>query len=171
MYKHLFIPFVMASTLAGCSQQDPAPAKVVVPAPAAAMPVVSIKPLPPTGSTAKELTTADAQRHLSTKFDQDGDGRVSLREMLANALAQQFQADTNKDGVLSTEEFHRGLGDIAGTDHVIEELFVTLDENRNGTLDEQEIARRAWAGIVPLDANHDGFVDAGESRALPKSTK
>jgi hypothetical protein len=175
MYKHVLFSIMITAALAGCGQQDAnSTTAAAAPKPAAATPTtqaVSIKPLPPASHSVKPLTEADAQRHLAKKYDQDGDGRVALREMLAQALAQQMSADSNHDGQLSAEEFHGGLGDMAGRDPVIQELFKALDENKNGVLDEQEIARRAWAGIVPLDANHDGFIDASESRAVSKSTE
>jgi len=133
-------------------------------------PVVDITPLPPSARPAKLLTNAEAQHNLSKKFDQDGDGRVSTREMLQQALTEQMRADANHDGKLSADEFHRGLGDVSGKDPYIRELFSVMDENKDGVLDEQEIARRAWAGIIPMDVNHDGFVDAAESHTAVNPT-
>lgn len=127
------------------------------------MPTVAVKPLPPAPAPAKVLTADAAQGHLVAQFDQDHDGRVSLREMLQQSVKQQMAADTNHDGVLSSDEFHHGMGDAALKDPYITELFKSIDKNGDGRLDEQEIASHAWPGIAALDRNRDGFIDAADT--------
>lgn len=103
--------------------------------------------------------------HLLKQFDRDQDGKVSMREVLLHAVDQQLQVDLDKTRTLSAQEFHLGFKDFSMQDPYIGEAFKRIDKDKNGQLDERELAAHAWSGIVELDLNQDGILSAEEARA------
>jgi len=162
-----FIVFRLVSVLtasillAACSDEPPAVAK---PLPAKATPV-KVQPLAPSAPEPKVLTGGQVHDHLLKQFDRDQDGKVSMREVLLHAVDQQLSVDMDKNRTLSAQEFHMGLKDFSMQDPYIREAFKRIDKDKNGQLDERELASHAWAGIVHLDINQDGILSADEARA------
>lgn len=95
--------------------------------------------------TAQAQTRAD---YLS-RFDTDGDGRVSLAEY-QEYMGRGFHAmDRNGDGVLSADELPAGV--------------------RTRTATTLEGHRRSLARMFDvLDVNNDGFLSANELTAPPR---
>jgi Ca2+-binding EF-hand superfamily protein len=82
------------------------------------------------------------------RMDSDGDGRVSLAEYL-DWMGYAFRGmDRDGDGVLASDELPGGRGGP-----------VTLEQHRT----------RLAARFVKQDANGDGFLDARELSAPPRS--
>jgi len=131
------------------------------------------------------LTVSSPATDPVTKFDSNGDGRLSRGE-LARALATIRSWDTNHDGQISAEEipqhfdgtFHLGSLLKAAPRRVMGEMrpptappsagpvwFQKMDRNRDG-----EVSLREFLGPLSvfrrLDANHDGYLDADEARSL-----
>lgn len=89
------------------------------------------------------------------RFDRDGDGVVRITELPPRMQERLGPADTNRDGVLSTEEmqaFHQARR---------AERFATLDTNRDGAVTEAEAGPR-WEHLGRADANNDGRVTLDE---------
>jgi len=93
-------------------------------------------------------------------LDIDGNGTVSLGEILAEHGRLFAAADLDGDGALSVEEFRRRgrLFQSLGT----ATLFDMLDSNGDQTLSSEEINQpsRRWFSRYDLDA--DGAMAAGE---------
>lgn len=89
------------------------------------------------------LAQANRTEYLQ-RFDQDGDGRVSLHEY-QQYMSRGFQAmDRNGDGVLSADELPAGVhwrGPITLTAHLqaLARTFMRLDSNGDGYLDAREL--------------------------------
>ncbi|WP_030772476.1 EF-hand domain-containing protein [Streptomyces sp. NRRL F-2664] len=113
----------------------------------------------PDSATGRRLTEAmdDFWAHVIAPMDQDGDGKVDLREMTEGfkraltdrALAPQQTgpatdlffdlADLNADGVIDQAEFQQMFGrvaDVPGEDCAA--VFAALDRNGSGGLDRAE---------------------------------
>lgn len=158
---------------AGCTSKSEVQAPVVASAakPVSHVPVFPDKVPPPPAPPPKVLTQATAQTNLRHQYDQDGDGRVSTREMLTKAVDQLMRFDENKDGFLSSAEFHKGMGDVTLKDERVGTLFKHIDQNQDNQLDAREIASYVWPGVAAMDKNNDGFIDALEVPApVAKST-
>lgn len=161
---------------AGCTSKNEVQAPVAASAakPAAHAPVFPDKVPPPPAPPPKTLTQATAQTNLRHQYDQDGDGRVSTREMLNKAVDQLMRFDADKDGFLSSEEFHKGMGDLTLKDEQVGKLFKHIDQNHDNRLDAREVASYAWPGVAAMDKNSDGYIDAFEvapPAGKPASTK
>lgn len=64
----------------------------------------------------------------------------SWSDVSKKSLKQLQSADTNKDGVLSLEEFNRHLGDPLATDKYLKSMFDYLDTNKDGRLSMKELS-------------------------------
>jgi Ca2+-binding EF-hand superfamily protein len=90
--------------------------------------------------------------------DQDGDGRVSLEELMllvdqlgsmgeevrATADAMFDTIDENGDGRIALEEYKQVVEAWKGSDEGVEEVFPQLDLNGDGELSREEF-RELWA--------------------------
>jgi hypothetical protein len=99
-------------------------------------------------------------------FDEDGDGRISRSEFEA-AGAQRFaEADTNKDGSLTMEEF-RASRTAQGAR--VQQMFVYLDADGNGVIDAEEFEIHAGTRFETLDKNGDGYLSQEELAAISRA--
>jgi Ca2+-binding EF-hand superfamily protein len=123
------------------------------------------------------------------RFDQNGDGKVTLQEM-KSAAAQRFaEIDGNKDGRISQDEFaahgekmrvefekrraeradtgdvkrHRGHGKHHGKD-LKGKMFERMDTNADGHIDRKEYDAAIERRFARMDKNGDGVIEAGELR-------
>lgn len=139
-------------------------------------------------------TAAFAQAPARTPVDADRDGRITRAEAAAQPrLAERFDTlDANRDGVIDSGERPRrgprgGQGGMQKIDtdqdgriaraeaagHPrLAERFDTLDANRDGYLDAGERPRRGEGGkrggMARLDTNQDGRLSAAEVSGHPK---
>lgn len=121
---------------------------------------------------------------LFERWDKDNDGRITIAELPARMKEHISTLDTNKDGVLTREEFDKGReqlrarrekqfdknGDGKVTEeerrevmraHVVER-FVEQDKNHDGYLVESEIGTPQWAHMKAADSNSDSKISLDE---------
>lgn len=98
------------------------------------------------------------------KLDTDGDQRVSKAEFEAGYSEKFDMADTNRDGVMSTEELAAKKNKKDGTNKGLkaEEKMAKKDMNADGQLSAEEFAQAKTAKFEKMDANKDGFLTAQE---------
>lgn len=122
--------------------------------------------------------------HLFERFDKDGDGRITLADLPSRLKGHLSTLDTNKDGILTRDEFDQGKaqlmalrekefdknGDGKVTDeerrevmraHLVER-FIEQDKNHDGYLTEAEVQSPHWNHIKSADANSDSRVTLDE---------
>ena len=93
-------------------------------------------------------------------FDTDGNGSVSLAEILAEQKRIAGAADVNGDGALSVDEFRRRgrlIRSLGATS-----LFDMLDTDGDRKVTSAEIAAPSARWFERYDANADGAVSAEE---------
>lgn len=98
------------------------------------------------------------------KLDTDGDQRVSKAEFEAGYTEKFDMADTNRDGVMSTDELAAKKNKKDGTNKGLkaEEKMAKKDMNADGQLSADEFAQAKTAKFDKMDANKDGFLTAQE---------
>lgn len=89
-------------------------------------------------------------------FDKNGDGKVEVSELPPKMQARLASADTNKDGVLSTEELQANRAEHRKA------KFAREDKNGDGAIESSEVSPEKWARIQVADANKDGKVTEAE---------
>ena len=108
--------------------------------------------------------------------DTNADGRVTLDEVWARTQIRFTEADANRDGFLTQEEFRtlrRGPGDgprrgPPGHDHaehaqrMADARFRALDANRDGKVTLEEMRPQVEARFRAMDANGDQAVTRDE---------
>ena len=97
----------------------------------------------------------DGSRFLQ-HFDKNGDGKVQVSELPEHMQQKLAAADTDKDGVLSTEELHAFRSQMKAA------KFAKADKNGDGALDQTEVTAERWSRIQAADANKDGKVTKAE---------
>ena len=109
-------------------------------------------------------------------MDTNADGRVTLDEVWARTQTRFTEADANRDGFLTPEEFRtlrRGPGDGArrgppGHDHaehaqrMADARFRALDANRDSKVTLEEMRPQVEARFRAMDANGDQAVTREE---------
>lgn len=128
--------------------------------------------------SAGDKRLAESRRKNFAVRDQNGDGRISLREFFWQPeMAAFWEMDADGNGVVDFEEFEEAdrfahVGPVAPT------IFKTLDGDRNGQCDLVEYATRPHGMIlVELDRDQDsslsfeefsafGFVSTGVARRI-----
>jgi Ca2+-binding EF-hand superfamily protein len=110
---------------------------------------------------------AESRRKNFDVRDQDGNGRISLREFFWQPeMAAFWGMDADRDGLVSFEEFEEAdrfahVGPVAAT------IFKTLDPNRNGQCELLEYATRSHGMIlVELDRDQDSSLSFEEFSAF-----
>lgn len=114
----------------------------------------------------KDLSS-DELRGLHEKFDLNGDGKVSMPELLeytkkAHGILGQKditsvieKIDVNKDDKLSLEELLPGW-DASPDESLNKKMFIAADANADGDLDEKELFNllypEAHSSVLPLQA-------------------
>jgi Ca2+-binding EF-hand superfamily protein len=111
------------------------------------------------GVTATERIFIEA----AATWDLDKDGAVTCDEWKSYAAGLMREADRNRDGQLTRDEFQR-LGE---TDRLFQVAgFEHFDRDRNGAITAQEMAEAPNPAFTRMDANNDCRLDGGEI-ALP----
>jgi EF-hand domain pair len=109
-------------------------------------------------------------------MDTNADGRITLDEVWARTQIRFTEADANRDGFLTQEEFRtlrRGPGDgprrgPPGHDHaehaqrMADARFRALDANRDGKVTLEEMRPQVEARFRAMDANGDQAVTQDE---------
>src|SRR5205085_5199906 len=132
--------------------------------------------------TADELGERGAM--MIERQDADHDGKISLAEAVAGSLALFDRADANHDGRIDDAERTaamamggwRGGGEgrrggnlnmlpatRAEMQQMTQAIFARQDANHDGFLDAGELGERAQAALARLDADHDGKLSAAEN--------
>ena len=99
------------------------------------------------------------------RFDANGDGKLAVSELPEKMRPRLSAADSNKDGVLSTEELK-----AHGEQHA-KERFAKRDKNSDGALMATEVSPGAWEHLKVADSNNDArvtFAELQEARAAGK---
>ena len=122
---------------------------------------------------------------LLERQDADHDGKISVAEATASALGQFDRADANHDGRIDDAERSavmarfggRGDGPRRGGNlnmlpatrtemqAMTQAIFARQDANHDGFLDAGELGERAQAALARLDTDHDGKLSAAENSA------
>lgn len=111
-------------------------------------------------------------RDMMTQMDTDKDGVLSRDEFITGHLradAYFAKLDADKDGAVSREEF---MAEPAGPKR--SDRFKQMDTNGDGRITREELDARRTARFDMLDVNHDGKLSAGEvsnARAALKRQK
>lgn len=104
-----------------------------------------------------------------SRFDTDGDGKVSLDEIAQARKAEAAALDANSDGKLSYDELVAGeLREIRPRiEAKVKARIEALDADGDGQLSAAELATPPSAGKMfeRFDADHDGVVTRDEIRA------
>ena len=98
------------------------------------------------------------------RYDANKDGWVDKAEWKAGQEARFKELDTNKDGVLSREEFMAAAPQTAGTPNGAA-LVSQLDKNKDGKVTADEFRAPILARFDKMDTNHDGVLSATERQA------
>jgi Ca2+-binding EF-hand superfamily protein len=121
--------------------------------------------------------TANPFENFLGQHDTDGDGKVSLAEVVAPQEERFKETDTNADGFVSLEEIRqsfsarvppeaqqklkeRGLPDPS------EAIIQELDKNGDGKADLGEFKQPTVEGFKHMDADGDGFATSDEVEAF-----
>jgi len=112
---------------------------------------------------ARQRGPTDTQDDRFTAADRNRDGRITIGEW--NDTRQAFrQADTNRDNVLSRDEYNAATAAVAttGTLPTSEQQFEALDANRNNRIEANE-----WRGSTSdfnrLDRDGNGWLSRAEA--------
>lgn len=109
------------------------------------------------GGTALVAVAADA----FTRFDRDGDGRVTAAELnLPTAFARY---DLDGDGVITRAEYDRAAAP-GSTTPAAQAALRRLDRDGDGRISRAEAGDAPWFALA--DRNGDGVIDAAERSAL-----
>ena len=121
----------------------------------------------------KSVSRADYVKGIDTRFgniDANHDGFLTTPELTAaeakasqQLTAARNQADTNKDGKLSIDEFLAAQPPIKARETPAQ-LISMLDGNKDGKISAEEFRNSQMAPFNKLDANHDGVVTTEEYR-------
>ena len=120
---------------------------------------------------------SDPFENFLGQHDADGDGKVSLAEVVAPQEARFKETDTNADGFVSVEEVRqsfaarvppeaqqklkeRGLPDLS------EAVIKELDKNGDGKADLDEFKQPTVEGFKHMDGDGDGFATSDEVEAF-----
>jgi len=101
---------------------------------------------------------------LFEKFDVNGDGSVTRAEIDETRGAKLQAADGNADAQLTLEEFQTLWLEM--TRPMMVDRFQDLDEDGNGQVTEAELGRPLDNMFVFLDRNEDGSITQQELRSL-----
>lgn len=117
----------------------------------------------------QQLAAGAKEGDLVTRFDKDGDGRVSRDEFPPEHLAKFDKLDRNADGFVDAEEMAKVKGKAAkggGRADIVKKL----DRNGDGKISRDEFPQAKIQAFDRLDANGDGAITPDELGA-PKGGK
>ncbi len=127
-----------------------------------------------------EARKGDMLKHL----DKNGDGNIQVTELPPHMQEHMAGADTNKDGILSKEEF-KTFQDVKHAEMLAKfdtnkdgkidrdegkammvahekERFAKADKNGDGALTKEEVGEKFWAHLSDADADKNGSVTQKE---------
>ncbi len=112
---------------------------------------------------------------LLARWDQDGDGKVSIADLPERLRSRLARADANGDGILTRDELAQaheamraerekrdGIGSNEERTARRAERFARADQNHDGALSADEVPGPVWEHIRVADANGDGKVTSSE---------
>jgi hypothetical protein len=108
-------------------------------------------------STAGNLATAQQGGPIQLEsVDTNGDGTVTVAELVASLLTRWTESDTNQDGKVTADELK--------AQRTAEQLarFAKEDTNGNGVLERSEVAHMPDAMFAKLDADASGTLTQAE---------
>lgn len=98
---------------------------------------------------------------------------VKRADVIARAETMFDRADTNHDGYLTLDEYHRALAAIAKAKGAtptpkgwaaVDAQFATVDQHHTGRIARADFVAAAVAHTDGADINHDGVVTPNEAR-------
>lgn len=97
------------------------------------------------------------------RLDSDGDGKIQVAEVEADAAKRASDIDANADGRITTAEVqaHRELQRQAWA----EKRLLKLDANNDGVVSTEEYAGGQSGRFAKLDSDSDGVITREEMRA------
>jgi len=105
---------------------------------------------------------------LFKRLDADGDGKLSKKELPERFGQRIMQADANKDGIVTKEEFAEvakrmagGRGGPGGFPDTAQ-LFARADKNKDGKLTKDELPGPLAERLMKADADGDGALTKAE---------
>jgi len=100
-------------------------------------------------------------------LDADGDGKVTLDEMLNRASKRFDETDQNSDGEISVGEMADRM-ERRRLERRAERRLRRMDYDGDGKVTKSEIESRVKKRFALLDANDDGVIEGKEARRLGK---
>lgn len=98
------------------------------------------------------------RQQIMESADTNRDGKISRVEFLERMRDAFFFVDSNKDGVLTLEEYQR----IPGVDP---KRFARADRNKDGKLSIDEFLKSISQDFDAADTNEDGVLEEEEVKA------
>jgi Ca2+-binding EF-hand superfamily protein len=136
----------------------------------------------------KEQATPRSERNLDPEtlfsiFDQDGDGYITSKELeesftrlglftsTKEVLSEIQKVDTNNDGLIDLEEFHKLYHLVLGdSSHDVRDIFIEDVEDGRDEDEEMEQEERELKGAFSIfDKNGDGMISAEELQKILKA--
>lgn len=111
-----------------------------------------------------ELSAGGPGGGMFAQADSDKDGRLTLAEAQASALAKFTEADANKDDQVDETEM-RSMHERRGGPGGPGQMMKHLDKNGDGKISKEEAPEMMRGHFDEIDANKDGLVDEAEMHA------
>ena len=113
---------------------------------------------------------------MMSRYDTDGDGKISLAEYEAAREKMFSRMDADNDGAISFAEIDameqrmESMGNGRGGDRMKARMdqLKAADANGDQSISSDEFKAAADAEFKALDTNGDGFIDAAEAAAMMK---
>ena len=111
------------------------------------------------------LIATAAVASAQTRFDANGDGRITRREYIDARELRFTRLDRNGDQYIRSDDL-QGLRVSAPVRQQIQQLLSDTDLNRDGAVSRSEFSVTGTPLFDRADANADGFVDGSEVERL-----
>ncbi|MBB5209613.1 EF-hand domain-containing protein [Chiayiivirga flava] len=100
---------------------------------------------------------------MAAKLDTDGDGKIEVADVEANAAKRAADIDTDRNGTITATEVlaHQDRQRLA----MAERRLAKLDSNGDGVVSTDEFAGGQSDRVAKLDADSDGVISRDEFRA------
>ncbi|HBK46017.1 MAG TPA: hypothetical protein DDZ67_06175, partial [Xanthomonadaceae bacterium] len=122
------------------------------------------------------MPTSHSAEGFLALYDDNGDGKVDRAEFDRSRDAQFARSDTDRDGLLSVEEYLAEFEDrldrriatlTQGGDRQVRVRFGVLDADKDGRMTFAEYQASGKRTFDLADRNHDGVVDEADARLPP----